>query len=48
MGQVISNAEKPKGVYEVNFNATDLPSGVYMYKLQAGDYVAVNTMILIK
>lgn len=30
------------------FDASDLPAGVYVYRLQAGNYVDVNKMILIK
>jgi hypothetical protein len=36
------------GRYEVNFNAANLPSGVYFYRLQAGDYVQTSKMILLK
>jgi len=42
------NEEKPVGSYELEFNATDLPSGVYLYKLQAGSFVETKKMILIK
>jgi tetratricopeptide (TPR) repeat protein len=36
------------GSYEQVFNASSLASGVYVYKLQAGDYVNSKKMILIK
>ncbi|HCY77811.1 MAG TPA: hypothetical protein DHV28_18020 [Ignavibacteriales bacterium] len=36
------------GRYELEFNASNLSSGVYIYKLQAGDYVSSKKMILIK
>ena len=39
---------KPAGSYEVEFDASRLASGIYFYKLQAGDYTAVKKMILIK
>lgn len=36
------------GSYSVTFNASVLPSGMYFYKLQAGDFVSVKKMTLIK
>ncbi|WP_337873156.1 T9SS type A sorting domain-containing protein, partial [Ignavibacterium sp.] len=32
----------------VEFNASNLPSGVYIYKLQAGSFIDVKKMILSK
>ena len=45
---ILINEQKPQGRYEVNFNASNLASGVYIYKLQAGDFVSSKKMILIK
>jgi hypothetical protein len=42
------NEEKPAGSYEVNFNASQLSSGIYFYKLQAGSFIQTRKMILIK
>jgi hypothetical protein len=42
------NEEKPSGKYEVKFDATGLPSGVYFYKLQAGTFVKTKKMVLLK
>jgi len=42
------NEVKAAGNYEVNFNAKDLPSGIYFYQLQAGNFSATKKMILHK
>lgn len=45
---VLVNEDQEKGYHSVNFNASNLPSGVYLYKLQAGDFTAMKKMILMK
>jgi len=42
------NEEKSLGRYVVNFNASLLASGVYLYRLMVNDYVDVKKMILLK
>jgi photosystem II stability/assembly factor-like uncharacterized protein len=42
------NEEKPASVYEVEFNAEGLASGVYLYRLNAGEYQATKKMILLR
>ena len=42
------NEYKPAGSYEVNFDASKLSSGVYIYKIQAGDFVNSKKMLLLK
>jgi len=46
--EILVNEEKPAGVYELNWNAANLPSGVYFYRLQAGSFVQTRKMILLK
>jgi len=36
------------GEYEVEWNAEDLPSGIYLYRLETGDYVETRKLILQK
>ncbi|MBK7632005.1 MAG: T9SS type A sorting domain-containing protein [Ignavibacteriales bacterium] len=40
--------EKVAGSYEINFDASQLTSGIYFYRLQAGDFIQTKKMILIK
>jgi len=35
-------------IYSVNFNANNLPSGIYFYRIIAGDYVQTKKMLLMK
>ena len=42
------NEEKPAGKYEVEFDASSLPSGIYYYQLISGSFVQTKKIILIK
>ncbi|WP_290660910.1 T9SS type A sorting domain-containing protein [Ignavibacterium sp.] len=42
------NEEKPAGVYEVEFNASQLSSGIYFYKLSAGSFTEIKKMTVLK
>jgi hypothetical protein len=42
------NENKSAGSYTAGFNAAALPSGVYIYKITAGNYNAVRKMSLVK
>ncbi len=44
----IINEEKPPGIYEVTWNAANLPSSVYFYQLKAGNYTETKKMLLLK
>jgi photosystem II stability/assembly factor-like uncharacterized protein len=42
------NEEKPAGTYEVEFNGSNLPSGVYFYKLESGGKLFTKKLMLLK
>ena len=42
------NSNMKAGSYELNFNASQLSSGVYFYSIEAGDFKAVRKMMLMK
>ncbi|MBN1299944.1 MAG: CotH kinase family protein [Melioribacteraceae bacterium] len=46
--KTLINGEKLPGSYEVQFNGSELASGVYIYNLIAGKYSASHKMILLK
>jgi predicted GH43/DUF377 family glycosyl hydrolase len=45
---VLVNEKKDAGVHEVKFDGSELASGVYFYRIQAGDYVATKKLVLMK
>ena len=46
--ETLADKEMESGYHEINFDASRLASGVYLYQLQAGEYLSVKKMILIK
>ena len=51
LGEVIKTLVENKqkaGSYEVNFNASNMATGIYIYRIQAGDFVETKKMILLR
>lgn len=51
LGREVKNLVNKKldaGNYEINFTAENLPSGVYLYKIIAGNYTESKKMLLVK
>jgi hypothetical protein len=46
--QTLVNEMQAPGQYTVTFNASDLSSGIYFYRIEAGDFVAVKKLMLMK
>lgn len=45
---LVDNQFSEAGKYSVNFNASQLASGTYIYRLQAGEFIATKKMLLTK
>ncbi|MCH7965584.1 MAG: T9SS type A sorting domain-containing protein [Bacteroidetes bacterium] len=55
LGEVVTtlvNEQQPAGNYEVSFDATSaaggLSSGIYLYKIQAGEFIETKKMVLLR
>ena len=51
LGKEIStlvNSVKDSGIHEVNFDASNLSSGMYFYRIEADHFVDQRKMILLK
>ncbi len=46
--RVLVNGYKQAGEYQVEFNAGNLPSGIYFYRMKAGNFNEVRKLILLK
>jgi hypothetical protein len=47
-GAVIVNERRDAGVHEVRFGGAGLSSGVYLYRLQAGEFVQTLKLVLLQ
>ena len=45
---ILVNEEKEPGVYEIEFDGSKLSSGVYLYRLTAGEFSDVKKLVLLK
>jgi hypothetical protein len=51
LGQAVAtlvNGRKSAGYHSVKFDAESMNSGVYLYRIQAGDYTKIQKMMLVK
>jgi len=46
--RTLVNEYKESGVHTINFDASDLNSGMYIYKIEAGSFVQTRKMTLVK
>ena len=44
----IVNEQQKAGYYEIDWNAVNNSSGVYFYRIQAGDFVDTKKMVLLR
>jgi hypothetical protein len=51
LGQEVAtlvNQHQHASMYRVTFDASSLPTGMYFYKVSAGDFVGTKKMMLVK
>ena len=51
LGRVVAelvNGELNAGYHKINFNASNLSSGIYFYSLKTGDFSSVKKLVLLK
>uniref|UniRef100_A0A832LKD9 T9SS type A sorting domain-containing protein n=1 Tax=Ignavibacterium album TaxID=591197 RepID=A0A832LKD9_9BACT len=46
--RILVNEKKPAGFYEIDFDASNLPSGIYFYRLSTPYYSETKSMVLLK
>ncbi len=45
---LIPTRHYPPGTHQITFDGSDLPSGIYLARLTAGEYSAVQKLVLLK
>jgi hypothetical protein len=45
---LLQNGEQEAGYHEVRFEGSGLSSGVYFYRLRAGDFMATKRLLLLR
>ncbi|MBT8390205.1 MAG: T9SS type A sorting domain-containing protein, partial [Ignavibacteria bacterium] len=51
LGELVStlvNEQKKPGHYEYAFNASELPSGIYLYSIKAGSFMKIKKMVFLR
>jgi hypothetical protein len=46
--RVLVNEQQPTGKYKISFDATDLASSIYIYRLKVNEYTTTKKMLLLK
>ena len=46
--KTLVNEIKEAGSHQVEFSANNLPSGIYFYRIKAGEFVSIKKMVLLK
>ena len=47
LAKKLVDSHQPPGIYAVNLNMRDTPSGMYFYKIHAGNFKEIRKMIKI-
>ena len=45
---ILVNGDMKAGIHKVSFNALNLSSGIYIYKIQAGSFICARKMVVLK
>ena len=48
MGATLGDEVKAAGTYSARFDAANFATGMYIYKIQAGNFSSVKKMLLVK